>query len=65
MILRKCRDNHDFKYSVAACEECALASDARWRAPLVAAAMFKFPGVRSPDSPLMNRAREAVKTILG
>jgi hypothetical protein len=65
MILRKCRDNHDFKYSVAACEECALASDARWRAPLVAAAMFKFPGARSPDSPLMIRAREAVKTILG
>jgi hypothetical protein len=65
MILHKCRDNHDFKYSVAACEECALASDARWRAPLVAAAMFKFPGARSPDSPLMIRAREAVKTILG
>jgi hypothetical protein len=65
MILRKCRDNHDFKNSVAACEECALASDARWRAPLVAAAMFKFPGARSPDSPLMGRAREAVKTILG
>ena len=65
MILRKCRDNHDFKYSVAACEECVLASDARWQAPLIAATMFKFPGTRSPDSPLMTRAQAAVKTILG
>jgi hypothetical protein len=65
MIVRKCRDSHDFKYGVAAWEECALASDRRWRAPLIAAAMFKFPGARSPDSSLMIRAREAVKTILG
>ena len=44
MIVRKCRDSHDFKYTVAAWEECSLASDPRWRAPLVAATMFKLPG---------------------
>ncbi len=43
IIVRKCRDNHDFKYGMAAWEECSLAS-ATWRAPLVAAATFKFPG---------------------
>ena len=34
-------------------------------APLVAAAMFNLPGSKTPDSPLMDRARAAVKTVLG
>jgi hypothetical protein len=65
LIIRKCRDSHDFKYGFAAWEECSLASDPRWRAPLVAATMYKLSGGRFPDSPLMIRAREAVKNILG
>ena len=44
LIVRKCRDAHDFKYGVAAWEECSLTCDPRWRAPLAAATMFKLPG---------------------
>jgi hypothetical protein len=63
LIIRKCRDWHDFKYGVAAWEECSLASDPQWRAPLIAATMYRLPGARSADSTLMNRARDAVKGI--
>ena len=49
----------------AAWEECVLASDPKWRAPLAAATMFNLPGAKSPDSPLMIRAREAVANVLG
>ncbi|MFO0952201.1 MAG: hypothetical protein U0835_13835 [Isosphaeraceae bacterium] len=65
MIFRKGRDSHDYKFGAAAWEECTLASDPRWHAPLAAAALFNFPGAKTPDSPLMIRAREAVKTVLG
>jgi hypothetical protein len=65
MIFHKGRDSHDYKYGAAAWEECVLASDARWRAPLAAAMMFNLPGSKTPDSPLMNRAREAVAQVLG
>lgn len=65
MILHKGRDSHDYKYGVAAWEECQLATDPKWRAPLTAAMMFNLPGVGTPDSPLMERAREAVATVLG
>jgi hypothetical protein len=65
LIFRKGRDSHDYKYGLACWEECLLASDPRWRAPLTAAAMFNLKGSKDPDSPLMNRAREAVKTVLG
>jgi hypothetical protein len=65
MIFHKGRDSHDYKYGAAAWEECVLASDTRWRAPLAAAMMFNLPGAKTPDSPLMNRAREAVARVLG
>jgi hypothetical protein len=65
MIFHKGRDSHDYKYGAAAWEECLLASDPKWRAPLAAAALFNLPGAKAPDSPLMNRAREAVKLVLG
>ncbi|MGE3820725.1 MAG: hypothetical protein AB7I30_15035 [Isosphaeraceae bacterium] len=65
LIFRKGRDSHDYKYGAAAWEECVLAADPKWRAPLAAAALFNLPGSSTPDSPLMDRAREAVKTVLG
>jgi hypothetical protein len=65
LIFRKGRDSHDYKYGAAIWEECVLASDPKWRAPLTAAALFNLPGARTPDSPLMDRARAAVKTVLG
>src|SRR5205823_10935288 len=64
MIFHKGRDSHDYKYGAAAWEECVLASDPKWRAPLVAATMFNLPGAKTPDSPLMIRPRESVKTVL-
>jgi len=65
LIFRKGRDSHDYKYGAAAWEEAVLTSDSKWRAPLVAAAMYNFPGAKAPDSPLMIRAREAVQKVLG
>jgi hypothetical protein len=65
LIFRKGRDSHDYKYGAAIWEECLLASDPKWHAPLTAAALFNFPGAKTPDSPLMDRARDAVKTVLG
>jgi hypothetical protein len=65
MIFHKGRDSHDYKYGAAAWEECVLASDPKWRAPLAAAMMFNLPGTKTPDSPLMNEAREAVARVLG
>jgi hypothetical protein len=65
LIFHKGRDSHDYKYGAAIWEECLLSSDPKWRAPLVASAMFNLPGSQTADSPLMNRAREAVKTVLG
>jgi hypothetical protein len=65
MIFHKGRDSHDYKYGAAAWEECVLASDPAWRAPLAAAMMFNLPGAKTPDSPLLDRAREAVTRVLG
>jgi len=65
LIFRKGKDSHDYKYGLASWEECLATSDSKWQAPLVAAAMFNLPGSKTPDSPLMIRAREAVKTVLG
>ena len=65
LIFRKGRDSHDYKYGAAIWEECLLASDPKWHGPLAAAALFNLPGAKTPDSPLMDRAREAVKTVLG
>lgn len=65
MIFHKGRDSHDYKFGAAAWEECVLAGDPKWRAPLAAAMMFNLPGAKTEDSPLMIRAREAVAHVLG
>ncbi len=63
LIFRKGRDSHDYKYAAALCEESLAAADHAWRAPMIAAAMAQFPGSKTPDSPLMIRAREALATL--
>jgi hypothetical protein len=64
MIFHKGRDSHDYKYGAAAWEEFLWLSAPKWRGPLVAAAMFNLPGAKTPDSPLMIRAREALTTVM-
>jgi hypothetical protein len=64
LIFRKGRDAHDYKFGAASWEECVLTSNPRWRAPLAAAALFNFPSSKTPDSPLMEKARAAVKTVM-
>ena len=65
MIFHKGRDSHDYKYGAAAWEECQLATDPKWRPALTAAMMFNLPGAGTPDSPLMNKAREAIAKVMG
>ncbi len=65
MIFHKGQDSHDYKYGAAAWEECQLAADPKWRAPLAAAMMFQLPGAGTEDSPLMRRAREAIARVMG
>jgi hypothetical protein len=65
MIFHKGTNAHDYKYGAAAWEECQLATDPKWRPALAAAMMFNLPGAGTPDSPLMNRAREALAKVMG
>ncbi len=65
MIFHKGKDSHDYKFGAAIWEEVLLASDPKWQRLLAAAAMYNTPGGSANDSPLMNKARDAVKTVLG
>ncbi len=64
MIFHKGRDSHDYKYGAALWEECLWSAEPKWRDLIVAAAMSNFPGARTPDSPLMTRAREALAAVM-
>jgi hypothetical protein len=64
LIFHKGRDSHDYKYGAAILEEIMHATSPSWRNPLLASAMFNFPGAKTPDSPLMVRAREAAASVL-
>jgi hypothetical protein len=64
MIFHKGRDSHDYKYGAALWEEFLWSTDPKWRSPMVAAAMSNFPGAKTPDSPLMTRAREALAAVM-
>ena len=65
MIFHKGTNAHDYKYGAAAWEECQLASDPKWRPALTASMMFNLPGAETKDSPLMERAREAIAHVMG
>ena len=61
LIFRKGRDSHDYKFAAAAWEESILASDPKARRLLAASAMGHFPSSTDRDSPLMVKARDAIK----
>jgi len=65
MIFHKGAESHQYKYGAAVAEEFLWSTEPRWRSPIVATSMFYLPGAKSPDSPLMNRAREAIATVMG
>jgi hypothetical protein len=64
MIFHKGKDSHDYKYGAALLEEFLWSTEPKWRSQIVAASMFNFPGTKTPDSPLMTRARESVATVM-
>ena len=64
MIFHKGRDSHDYKYGAALWEEFLWSTEPKWRNHLVAASMFNFPGAKTPDSPLMIRARDALAAVM-
>jgi hypothetical protein len=64
MIFHKGRDSHDYKYGAALWEEVILSTEPKWRSQMIAAAMFNLPGAKTPDSPLMIRARESLSSVM-
>jgi hypothetical protein len=64
LIFQKGTDSHDYKFGAALWEEGLWSTEPKWRDPLVAASMSYVPGARTPDSPLMIRARRALATVM-
>jgi hypothetical protein len=64
LIFHKGRDSHDYKYGAALWEESLLSTDARVKTALVASSMFNLTSPKTPDSPLMIRARAAITDVL-
>jgi len=64
MIFHKGHDSHDYKYGAALWEECLWSTEPKWRDQMVAASMSNFPGAKTPDSPLMIRARDALASVM-
>ena len=64
LILRKATDAHDYKYSVAAFEDYRRVSPI-WRPHMLATSVYNLKGSTLPDSSVMQRAREAIKSFRG
>lgn len=62
LVFRKGTDAHDYKYAVAIFEDYRLLSPA-WRPYLLATAVYHLQGSTQADSPVMERAREAIRRI--
>jgi hypothetical protein len=62
LVVRKGTDAHDYKYPAAIFEDLNLVSPA-WRPHMLATAVYYLRGSSLPDSPLMTRAMEAVKSV--
>ncbi len=62
LIFRKGTDAHDYKYPAAIFEDYRLVSPA-WRPHMLATAMYHLRGTTAADSPLMQRAIDAVRTL--
>ncbi len=61
-IFRKATEPHYFKYPTAIFEDYQRVS-ADWRPHLLAMAAYHIPGTAMPDSPVMQRAMEAVRPL--
>ena len=64
MIFHKGAESHQYKYGAALAEEFLWSTEPKWRGQIAATSMLYLPGAKSPDSPLMKRAREAVATVM-
>ena len=62
LIFTKGTDAHDFKFAASAFEDLTHASPAV-RPQLLAASVFYLKGTRDPDSPLLQKAREALAIL--
>jgi hypothetical protein len=62
MVFAKGTDPHDYKYTAAIFEDYRRVSPA-WRPHMLATAVYNLPGSSRPDSPLMQRAGEAVRSL--
>ncbi|HEX5051414.1 MAG TPA: hypothetical protein VFZ65_06550 [Planctomycetota bacterium] len=59
LIFRKATEEHEYKFPAAIFEDYRLV-DARWRPHMLAAAVYFLRNASEPDSPVMQRAREAL-----
>ena len=59
LVFTRATDTHDYKYPAAAFEDIGIVSPA-WRAHMLAASMLHIPAVTAPESPVIQRAKEAV-----
>ena len=62
LIFTKGTDAHDFKFAASAFEDISHASPSI-RPQLLAASVFYLKGSNAPDSPLLQRTREALATL--
>ena len=62
LIFTKGTDAHDFKFAASAFEDLTYASPAI-RPQLLAASVYYLKGTRDPDSPLLQKAREALAIL--
>jgi hypothetical protein len=62
MVFTKGTDPHDYKYTAAIFEDYRHVSPI-WRPHMLATAVYNLPGNGRNDSPLMQRAREAVASL--
>jgi hypothetical protein len=59
LILRKGNEPHDFKYPISIFEDFHRVSPI-WRPHMLATATYNLVGATRPDSPVMNRAKDAL-----
>ena len=64
LIFIKGNEPHDYKYAAAVFEDYRLVSP-EWQPHMLATAAYYLKGSTDPDSPLMQRAREAVRSLGG
>jgi hypothetical protein len=59
LVFTRATDTHDYKYPAAAFEDIPSVSPS-WRSHMLAASMLHIPPPAAPESPVIQRAREAV-----